>query len=154
MKTLCSLLVLGFVLFIGSLAVQMNAPNFFATSVQAHPQDAARLTVLAQHFHRVSEHYAQFDGQVKNPTPVPLSNVKAIISYYDKHGTFLTSDGALITYNPLLPGQTSPFQVLTPWHPWMAKAALSFTTLWGQPIPAEEKAAPTPQHHTKKTTKR
>ena len=86
----------------------------------------------------------QCDGEVKNISTSPIQHVKAVVSYYDPRQTFVTSDGALLTYNPLMPGQRSPFQIFTPWHPHMATFTIGYTTLWGETIAAQAQAVSTP----------
>jgi hypothetical protein len=78
--------------------------------------------------------YAIANGQVKNNSSESLENVEAVVTYYDKNGQFITSDDALIEYNPLLAGQSSPFRVTTRWNPAMATAQLEFKTLMGGTI--------------------
>jgi hypothetical protein len=53
------------------------------------------------------------EGQVKNISNRSMKNVEAVASWYSKDGSFISSDDALIKYDPILPGQTSPFQVMT-----------------------------------------
>jgi hypothetical protein len=60
-----------------------------------------------------SSSYITVHGQVKNISGEGLENVQAVIEYYDTSGNFVTSDSALIDYNPILAGQTSPFSVTT-----------------------------------------
>ncbi len=79
--------------------------------------------------------YAKVTGLVKNISNKPLSNVVAVVNFYDQRGNFIKSDSALIEYNPILPGQTSPFKVLTTANPAMVKSSLSFKFLMGGKIP-------------------
>ena len=62
-----------------------------------------------------------------------------MITYYDKNRNFITSDSALIEYNPILLGQISPFKITTQQNPRMNKASLEFKTLFGKPIKAYQK---------------
>ena len=56
--------------------------------------------------------YAIAEGTVKNVSSEPLSQVEVVVSFADHGGKFITSDDALIAYNPILPGQTSPFKAM------------------------------------------
>lgn len=82
-----------------------------------------------------TEHgFAKADGQVRNISPKPLENVAAVVTFYDKSDTFITSDDALIDYNPILPGQTSPFSVMARHNPAMRKASVEFKHMFGGTI--------------------
>jgi hypothetical protein len=50
------------------------------------------------------------EGEVVNRTSDSLRNVAVVITWRDAAGKFITSDRVLIDYNPVLPGQASPFK--------------------------------------------
>lgn len=79
--------------------------------------------------------YAILEGQVKNISSQSLQNVTAVASFYDANGGFITTSDALIDYNPILPGQTSPFKVMKTENPAMNKANVEFKYLTGGSIP-------------------
>ncbi len=87
----------------------------------------------------ISHSYATVNGRVTNITDQRLENVMAVVSFFDSGGQFITSDDALIDYNPLLPGQTAPFTVMARANPAMASARLEFKELMGGTIEAKEK---------------
>ncbi len=60
-----------------------------------------------------------------------LTNVQAVVSWYGEGGRFITSDSALIEYNPILEGQTSPFTVTTRTNPAMRTFTIEFKELMG-----------------------
>ena len=70
--------------------------------------------------------YAHLEGIVRNNTNRRLENVQAVALHYTKDGTFITSHDALIDYNPVMPGQESPFQTIGTHNPQMSKCKLSF----------------------------
>lgn len=70
--------------------------------------------------------YATYEGQVRNLANRPLRYVKAVVTYYTADGTFITSDDSYIQYTTLLPGQVSPFKVMTRYNPAMHKAGVEF----------------------------
>jgi RNA polymerase subunit RPABC4/transcription elongation factor Spt4 len=78
--------------------------------------------------------YATYEGQVKNISSLKLKNVQAIVTWYDRNGNMITSSSALIEYNPILPGQRSPFKVMKTHNPAMAKAGVEFSHLMGGTI--------------------
>ena len=83
MKTFVSLLVLGFVLVIGSLAVTMDHA-MRASEATAPPPARPPLTVLSQRWSRLGDSYVQFDGEVMNNTNTPIRHVMAHVTYYQK----------------------------------------------------------------------
>ena len=83
------------------------------------------LTVL--NFGCYEEHgYAFVDGMVRNNTNMRLENVMAVTNWYTSEGTFISSHYASIDYNPVMPGQESPFQTIGTHNPQMSKCKLSF----------------------------
>lgn len=78
--------------------------------------------------------YAHVTGQVKNITNRPLRNVEAVAQFYTEDGEFVKSSSALVDYNPILPGQTSPFNTLTTDNPEIARASIEFKFLLGGTI--------------------
>ncbi len=78
--------------------------------------------------------YSTYEGQVKNISNFKLKNVQAVVTWYDKNGDMITSDSSLIKYNPILPGQTSPFKVMETYNPAMQKAGVEFSHLMGGTI--------------------
>lgn len=85
----------------------------------------------------LDEYYCYVEGQVKNTTSEALGNVEAVVTWYDSKGGFVTTSEALIAYNPLLAGQTSPFKVMTSTNPEMKKFNVSFKDLMGGQIAHE-----------------
>ena len=79
--------------------------------------------------------YITVTGQVKNTSDIALDNVTAAVSYYDSGGKFVKSDTALIAYDPILAGQTSPFEVVTSDNPAITGYRVDFEFLLGGSIP-------------------
>jgi hypothetical protein len=82
--------------------------------------------------------YAIYEGQVKNISNSNLTNVQAVVTWYDKNDNMITSSSALIEYNPILAGQTSPFKVMKTYNPEMKKASIEFSHLMGGTIKSYE----------------
>jgi hypothetical protein len=74
------------------------------------------------------------EGEVTNISNEPLRNVVALVSFYTKDRTFITSDTGFLEYNPILPGQTSPFRVITGYNRAMAMASIDFKYFGGGSI--------------------
>lgn len=96
-------------------------------------RDSCQLEIISSGW-SVDHGYAQYEGQVKNISNLKLKNVQAIVTWYDKNGGMITSSSALIEYNPILPGQTSPFKVMKTANPAMQKAGVDFSHLLGGTI--------------------
>jgi len=94
------------------------------------PQPGPKLELLAANGYK--EHgYAMVDGLVKNISSVSLHNVEAVIIWQTASGELVKTASALINYNPILPGQTSPFKALTTDNPAMTHYKITFQELSG-----------------------
>lgn len=82
--------------------------------------------------------YHYVEGQVKNIGTEPLRNVAAVATWFDKTGNFIKADDALIDYNPILPGQTSPFKTITSGNPAMSRFTIEFKTLFGGALAVDD----------------
>ncbi len=78
--------------------------------------------------------YFHITGEIKNISNKPLENVVAVGTAYTKEDGFVKSDEALIEYNPILVGQTSPFQVMITGNPQISKCKVDFKEFWGSSI--------------------
>ena len=103
------------------------------SSVDA-PQ-SPRPSLIIESWRFTTEHgFVIAEGEVTNNTSAPLKNVMAVVTFYTVDGTFVKSDEALISYNPILSGQTSPFKAGGSGNPAIAKASLAFKALLGGTI--------------------
>jgi len=75
--------------------------------------------------------YSYVEGQVKNISSESLEHVQAVVTWYTDGGEFITSDSALIEYDPLLAQQVSPFKVGTRTNPKMKRYKVEFNQLLG-----------------------
>ena len=97
----------------------------------------AKLALLSSRGY--DEHgYHIVEGQVKNISTESLKSVTANATWYDKADGFITSDDALIEYNPILPGQTSPFKTMSRTNPAMSKYSVEFKFLMGGTIQTDD----------------
>jgi len=83
--------------------------------------------------------YAIAEGTVKNISSESINNVEAVMMIYDKKGNFIKSDEALIEYRPILPGQISPFKVMSSFNPEMGQASINFKSFSGGTLSWKEK---------------
>jgi len=68
-------------------------------------------------------------GKVKNVSNKSLSNVQVVGKFETASGEFEKTSNALIDYDPLLPGQTSPFSTFTTHNPAFKHCAFHFKEL-------------------------
>lgn len=85
------------------------------------------LEILSWSWSNSSDSYVEATGLVKNVSGVTMNYVKVIVNWFTKSGTFITYDDAYIEYKPLMPNQESPFRVIVPYNPLMAKASIKFS---------------------------
>jgi hypothetical protein len=78
--------------------------------------------------------FAIAEGQVKNVSSEPLHHIEAVIIFLTSNGELITSDSALLQYDPIMPGQISPFKVTATYNPLMTKASINFKFLIGPSI--------------------
>jgi hypothetical protein len=82
--------------------------------------------------------YHIVEGRVKNVSDQSLKNVAAVATWFDKDGEFIKSDDALVDYNPILPGQISPFKTMSSTNPAMTKYTVEFKTLFGGSLSVDD----------------
>lgn len=102
----------------------------FPTTTTSTPLPAPPLELLSKRGEREYD-YITVEGQVKNITAEPLEHVQVVIECHTADGTFVKSAESLISYDPLLPGQTSPFKAMTTDNPAIKTYRVSFKTMWG-----------------------
>lgn len=83
--------------------------------------------------------YAIAKGEVKNISGKKMKRVEALVIWYDAAGNMITSDASLIEYNPIMPGQTSPFKVIERYNPQMKTAKIEFKFMGGGQIATHQK---------------
>jgi hypothetical protein len=81
--------------------------------------------------------FPEIDGVVTNLTDHPIDNIVAVGGFYDGAGGFIKSDQAMIAYQPLMPGQTSPYKVITIGNPEIRRCTIAFKTFWGGTLSTE-----------------
>ena len=110
------------------------------TSKHRPPPTPAEPKLLLLNWTWHQEHdYAIVEGEVQNISSEKLRNVQAVVKFYTTDDKFITSDDAMIEYNPILSGQTSPFKVMARYNPAMESASITFKKLMGGTIPWKKK---------------
>ena len=85
--------------------------------------------------------YFYIEGQVKNISDKSLESVLAVGTAYTEDDAFVTSEDALIDYNPILAGQTSAFKVMITHNPAITKCKIDFKEFFGGTIPTKRNDA-------------
>ena len=70
-------------------------------------------------------------GDVKNVSSGKLENVMAVGEFRTKSGELVKTEDALLEYNPIMPGQSSPFKAGGTENPQITSCNLSFKYLMG-----------------------
>ena len=130
------LLLIVILIFVLPFVIQINTTGDKISN--SYLDDSAssivKLELISSRVYRIYDDFICIEGQVKNITNHKLKNVMVVIQWYDKHGNFITSEDALLKFNPLLPRQISPFKVTTVYNPAIERYKISFTTLDGKTI--------------------
>lgn len=105
------------------------APTIAPTATQAYLME-----LVAMNGAKTTSKHFEVRGQVRNISSQRLDNVQAVVSLYDSNGTFIKSEAWLIEFNPILPGQVSPFNVIFVDDPKRASYSASFKVYGGSKI--------------------
>ncbi len=100
--------------------------------------NTAPLEVKSWHCDREHD-YVFVRGEVKNVTANKLENVVAVGEFRTKGGDLVKSEDALLEYNPIMPGQTSPFSAGGTDNPQISTCHVAFKHLFGGEIPFVDK---------------
>ena len=119
------------------ISISKNSSSYNTTNPYLYngnaQSDEPKLELISHHWSR-EYGYAIYEGRVKNISNESLENVEAVVTFYDRNDTFVTSSDALIEFNPILPGQISNFKVMKTSNPEMKKAGVSFKFILGGSI--------------------
>ncbi len=101
--------------------------------VTPEPADTPPLALLASRGQQTSEVFITVEGQVTNISGEPIESLMVLVTHYDRNKQFITTSQAMIAFNPLMPGQTSPFKSITRYNPLMASYDIQFKHVLGKP---------------------
>jgi hypothetical protein len=74
------------------------------------------------------------EGFVQNISGELMESIEAVALFFDDVGTPITSDSALIDYDPLLASQQSPFSIYATYNPAISKWRIEFKEFFGGTI--------------------
>lgn len=72
----------------------------------------AQLALLSSRGYKEYD-YSIVEGQVRNTSSRSIQSIVAVVTWYDDNDNFVTSESALIEYDPLVAGETSTFKVMS-----------------------------------------
>jgi hypothetical protein len=137
---LATVLIIFCFVIVGTISDSLSG-NSSTTSASAVAK-ADQLELLS--FKCYSEYgYFQVSGEVKNVSDQPIKNAEVVLTTYTKDGELVNSSDALIDYNPVLAGQTSPFKAGMTMNPAMSKCKVSFKDLLGGTIQTKDSSSST-----------
>lgn len=83
-------------------------------------------------FKCVTEHgYVSVSGMVKNNTHRSIDRLMSVGIFSTSSGDFIKSADAMVDFQPLLPGQSSPFRSMTTDNPAIKNCRVTFKTMFG-----------------------
>lgn len=105
----------------------------FAHTAATAQSNEPKLAKLSEHFSKENG-FDIISGEVKNITQQKLTNVQVVTTLYDRNHSVIKISDALIEYNPILPGQTSPYRTITTDNPAITTEVTTFKFLLGGKI--------------------
>ncbi len=136
-------LFVGYIIFVvagGGGSGSSSSGTTAGSSAAYAPPPPASPPLELQSFRCEKEHgYVFVRGEVKNVSSEKLKNVVAVGEFRTKSGELVKSEDALIDYNPIMPGQTSPFSAGGSDNPQISGCELAFKQLMGGTIAYVEK---------------
>lgn len=73
----------------------------------------------------------EVEGEVRNESGTPLDGIVAVATQRTAKGELVKSEDALVDYQPIMPGQASPFKVTSRGNPLSKKCEVAFKRFWG-----------------------
>lgn len=135
---LLTFLIIGFIWISGSiLSYAKNLSDKMSKQIDNSIGASEPLLEVESVRYTKGRNFATAEGEVKNISSQALKQVTVVGMWYDKNNNLITSDEVLIKFNPILPGQTSPFSVSSTINPEMVSGNIDFKYLTGGTIPTK-----------------
>jgi len=138
--SLVVLVIFGWIVFSiayddSSTTTDRASPARTSTSNSPRPSVPQRAPLELLSFRCEKEHgYVFVRGEVRNRSASKLDNVTAVGEFRNAGGQLVKLETALVEYNPLMPGQTTPFQAGGTDNPEIKSCGVGFKHLLGGPI--------------------
>lgn len=88
------------------------------------------------------ENLFQVHGLVRNLTGSPINSVVAVVNYFGENNAFVKTDEGHAKFDPIMPGQTSPFTVITSAHPSIVRYVVQFRQFAGSTLEMVDQRQP------------
>lgn len=102
-------------------------------SLPPPPREVPPLVIESWRFY-VESGFVHGVGEVTNTTDEKFEALFVIMTFYDSAGEVVKTSEAVVDFNPLLPGQTSPFTVIDTNNPAIESATVAFKTVFGRRV--------------------
>jgi hypothetical protein len=116
------------------LRQRSNVPTALVQAPAGLATPAALFLESSRAYHSDAGDLWFVDGKIRNITNAPLSNVEAVATWLDRDGLIVATDGDLIEFKRLMPGESSKFRTITRMRPGMLKFELRFRYEDGKPL--------------------
>ena len=120
----------------GVLLAKAKKKQSLEAKIEKLRQLGVALLVLDWGWGRENEIFVKVVGEVKNICSKPLRSVMVLTVFYDANHRIISREDDFIDLNPLYPGESSPFEIMAPYHPRMKTCVLIFKSLWGRRLKA------------------
>ncbi len=118
-----------------------SPPDAGAPDTSTPVADAPQLRLGSENFTKQDD-YDIVSGEVTNISGEAIASVEAVTTFYDGAGNVVSTEDALIDFNPIGPGQTSPYKTMGEDNPLIRTEKTVFQVMGGAKI--ETTSAPPP----------
>lgn len=134
------LILIGFLILVGTLPDErVTTGTGRSPAVPPPPPDTVLALLASSGGPSAGGAYIEVKGRVQNVSQRPISNLMATVELFDKRGEFISADHALVEFDPVLPGQATPFTVLIRGNPATEKYLVRFKTMGGPELHFHDK---------------
>lgn len=132
--------VFAAIVFVASRFEHPREPSAAAVSSSTpHPMTAPTQLEFTHRWNwSESGNYIHIEGQVTNVSGERLEGMRIVISLADEAGNFVTSEVSYPQFDPLMPGQTSPYTSMISDNPAIKKYRVEFATRDGEKLKAAD----------------
>jgi hypothetical protein len=114
-------------------AAPSPAPSSAPPAEPAAPVDRSQMELLEAN-QSATQTTITIDGMVKNVSPREVMGVAVSINFQDADGNSIRVEQGSLATDPLPPGETSEFQITTPYRQNIRRFSVSFAELFGGPL--------------------
>lgn len=119
--------ILGSIAALWFIGVVINSGSSLTSAIDRPRQADLTLKLISARSSQRSSAFITVEGQVQNTSNESIKYVKATVTWYDAAGQFVTKEDSYIDYDPILPGQISPFDVIVQRNPAMSRFDVEFS---------------------------